>query len=53
VAALDGFMCPMWAVVEFIVGEAECEVEASWHALLLELHAATPYRPQRARPVQC
>ena len=42
-AALDRITCVAIAVVEFVVGQMGCEADASWHALVLQLHAATPY----------
>jgi hypothetical protein len=31
-AALDRIMCPAVTVIEFVVGQMGCEVDASWHA---------------------
>ena len=31
------------AVMEFVVGQVGCEADVSWHAPVLQLHAATPY----------
>ena len=43
VAALDRIIGSTIARVEFIVGEVGFEVDASWHAHVLQLHAATSY----------
>jgi hypothetical protein len=53
-AALDRIMCPVIAVVEFVVGQMGCEADVSWHAPVLQLHAATPYEQQllQAQAVQ-
>jgi hypothetical protein len=42
-AALDRISCRAIPLLEFVVGEVGVEVDASWHALVLQLHAATPY----------
>jgi hypothetical protein len=42
-AALDRIICPVIAVVELVVGQMGCEADVSWHAPVLQLHAATPY----------
>jgi hypothetical protein len=44
VAPLDGIVCPAIVVMEFVVGEVGTEVDATWHAPVLQLHAATPYK---------
>jgi hypothetical protein len=43
VAALDRIIGSTIALLEFVVGQMGCEVDASWHAPVLQLHAATPY----------
>jgi hypothetical protein len=42
-AALDRISCGAIPLLEFAVGEVGFEVDASWHAPVLQLHAATPY----------
>ena len=42
-AALDRIMCPAVTGIEFVVGQMGCEVDASWHAPVLQQLAATPY----------
>jgi hypothetical protein len=43
VTALDGIGGVSIAVVEFVVGQMGFEVDASWHAFVLQQHEATPY----------
>jgi hypothetical protein len=43
-AALDRINCSAIALLEFVVGEVGCKVDTSWHAPVLRLHAATPYK---------
>jgi hypothetical protein len=43
VAALDRVSGAAVAVTEFVVSQVRCEVDVSWHAPVLQLHAATPY----------
>ena len=42
-AALNRISCSAIALLEFVVGEVGFEVDVSWHASVLHLHAATPY----------
>lgn len=42
-AAFDRITCAAIAVVEFVVGQMRFEADSSWHAPVLQLHAATPY----------
>jgi hypothetical protein len=46
-AAFDWIIGSTIALLEFVVGEVGCEVDASWHAPVLQLHAATPYHSQQ------
>ena len=41
--ALDRMRCMAVAVMEFIVNQVRCEVDASWHAPVLQQHAAPAY----------
>jgi hypothetical protein len=50
-AALDRNRCGAIPPLEF-VGQVRLEVDASWHAPVLQLHAATPYQLSPA-PVCC
>jgi hypothetical protein len=42
-AALAWIRCAPIPLLEFVVGQVGCEVDASWQAPVLQLHAATPY----------
>ena len=42
-AALDRIRCRAIPLLEVVVGEVGSEVDVSWHAPVLQLHAATPY----------
>jgi hypothetical protein len=42
-AALGRIRCAPIPLLEFVVGEVGFEVDTSWHASVLQLHAATPY----------
>ena len=42
-AALDWIRCAPMPLLQFVVGQVGCEVDASWPAPVLQLHAATPY----------
>ncbi len=42
-AALDRIMCAAIAVMEFVISQGGVEVDASWHAPVLQQHAATRY----------
>ena len=43
-AALDRIMCAAIAVMEFVLGQVGFEADVSWHAPVLQLHTATPYK---------
>lgn len=42
-ATLDWISCAAIAVMEFVAGQVGFEVDASWHAPVLQRYAATPY----------
>jgi hypothetical protein len=42
-AALDRITCMAIAGVEFVDSQVGFEADASWHAPVLQQHAATPY----------
>jgi hypothetical protein len=42
--ALDRIGCSAIPLLEFVVSEVRFEVDASRHAPVLQLHAATPYQ---------
>jgi hypothetical protein len=42
-AALDWVICTAIADMEFVVGQMGFEANASWHAPVLQRHAATQY----------
>ena len=44
VAAFDWITCMAIAVMEFVIGQMGFETDASWHAPVLQQHAATPYQ---------
>jgi len=51
-APFNRIICASVAVVEFVVVEVGFEVDVSWHAPVLQLHAATPYYPLAACPAE-
>ena len=47
-AAFDRITCAAIAVVKVVVSQMRFEVDASWHAPVLQLHAATRYESDRS-----